>query len=195
MKKAYDRIEWDFLEACLLKFGFCAKWVNWIMQCVSTVTFSVKFNGEPLPYFQPSRGIRQGNLLSPYLFILVANVLSLLMKKAVAHGTIKGIRFNSVCPTLSHLLFADDSIFFLNGTITECQNVASVSSQYCLASGQAVNLNKSGIFFCKDCPPNLRRNMAEELRVPEIGKMGKYLGIPSDWGKQKNKCSLGLLQE
>lgn len=58
MKKAYDRIEWDFLKACMLKMGFCQKWVAWIMHCVTSVSFSVKFNGEPLPYFQPSRGLR-----------------------------------------------------------------------------------------------------------------------------------------
>lgn len=58
MKKANDRVEWDFLEACLLKMGFSEWWVNRVMKRVALVSFSVKFNGEPLPYFQPSRGIR-----------------------------------------------------------------------------------------------------------------------------------------
>jgi len=180
MKKAYDRIEWDFLKACMLKMGFCQQWVSWIMHCVTSVSFSVKFNGESLPDFQPSRGLRQGDPLSPYLFILVANVLSLMMKKVVGQGRVKGIKLNNNCPTLSHLLFADDSIFFLDGKVKECQNLATVLNQYCMATGQAINLNKSGIFFSSSCPQNLRRNMAGELRVPEIDKTGKYLGIPSD---------------
>lgn len=162
--------------------GFCAKWVNWIMQRVTTVTFSIKLNGEPLPFFNPTRGIRQGDPLSPYLFILMANSLSSLMGKALQDGSIKGIRLNRFCPTLTHILFADDSIFFLNGSIKECQNVASILNQYCYASGQAVNLNKSGIFFSRDCPQLLRDNMKRELRVPELDRTGKYLGIPSDWG-------------
>lgn len=122
------------------------------MQCVTTVTFSVIFNGEPLPYFQPSRGLGQGDPSSPYLFNIVTNVFSSLMKQAVDNGTITGIRLNRTCPTLSHLLFANDSIFFMNGTILECQNLAMILNQYCLAARQEINLNKSDIFFNKGCP-------------------------------------------
>lgn len=193
MQKANDRIEWDFLRECLIKMGFCGRWVNWVMQCVSTVSYSIKINGEPMPYFKPTRGIRQGDPLSPYLFILVANVLSLLIKQAVSAGIIRGIKLNHSCPTLSHLLFADDSIFFLHGTIMECQNLAAILHQYCFASGQAINLNKSGIYFSKGYPESLKRNMAYELRVPIIDKTGKYLGIPSDWGGSKKEMFAWIL--
>lgn len=84
-------------------------------------------------------------------------------------------------------LFANDSVFFLDGSLQECQNVAAVINQYCYASGQAINLNKSGIFFSKDCPPSLKENMMRELRVPELERIGKYLGIPSDWGASKKQ--------
>lgn len=193
MQKAYDRLEWDFLQACLRKMGFCEEWVKRVMQCVTTVSYSIKFNGVSLPPFKPTRGIRQGDPLSPYLFIIVANVLSLMIKQAIQSGTLRGIRLNPKCPTLSHLFFADDSIFFLDGTIVECQNLASILHQYCYASGQAINLNKSGIFFSKGCPNRLRRNMAAELRVPEIMKTGKYLRIPSDWGASKKEVFAWIL--
>lgn len=146
-QKAYDRVEWDFLQGCMIRMGFNEKWVGWIMQCVTTVSFSVKLNGEPLPYFRPTRGIRQGDPLSPYLFLLVANCLSFLMENVVANESIKGINLNASCPTLTQLLFVDDSIFFLDGTVMECQNISSILNQYCFATGQVVNLNKSGIFF------------------------------------------------
>lgn len=193
MQKAYDRIEWDFLQACLLKMGFCEEWVKMVMQCVTTVSYNIKINGVSLPYFQPTRGIRQGDPLSPYLFIIVANVLSHMLKQAIQTGTICGIRLNRNCPTLSHLLFANDSIFFFHGTILECQNLASILHQYCYASGQAVNRNKSGIFFTKGCLEQPRRNMAYELRVPIIMKTGKYLGIPSDWGASKKEVFTWIL--
>lgn len=106
MKKAHDRVEWDLSEACLRKLGFDEKWITWVMKCVTSVSFSVKYNGNPLPYFQPSRGLRQGDLSPPHLYIFVANILSFMMKKTVEDGSIEGIKLNFSSPTISHLLFA-----------------------------------------------------------------------------------------
>lgn len=105
------------------------------MQCITTVAYSVKFNGEHLPYFYPSRGLRQGDPLSPYIFILLANILSNLITQAVSIGHLKGIRLNRWCPTLSHLFFADNAIFFLHGCVQECQNLANILNLYCVATG------------------------------------------------------------
>lgn len=80
-------------------------------------------------------GIRQGDPLSPYLFIIVANVLSMLLKKEMENGSIKGIKLNSYYPSPSHLLFADDLILFLESKLVECQNVAMTLHQYCFAFG------------------------------------------------------------
>jgi len=150
----------------MLRLGFNKKWVQWIKHCISSVSFSILLNGEPSNVFTPTRGIRQGDPLSPYLFIIMSNILSTLMNKAVQDGSIKGIRLKPTCPILSHLLFADDAIFFIDGTIKEAQNVSNVLNQYCYVSGQAINLNKSGLFFGRDCPHTLKQNLAAELRVP-----------------------------
>lgn len=115
------------------------------------------------------------------------------MKQAVENGSIKGIRLNRSCPMLSHLLFAYDSIFFMNGSILECQNLAMILNQYCLGAGHEINLNKSSIFFSKGCPQSLKENMARELRVPIIDKTGKYLGISSDWDKSKKQMFAWVL--
>lgn len=185
MKKAYDRVEWDFLNDYFLILGFHPVWVKWVMQCITTVSISIKFNGDQLNYFNPTRGLRQRDPLSPYLFILMANLLSTLISRAIDMGNLKGIKLNRWCPTLSHLLFADDAIFFLDGTAMECQNRANILNQYCLATGQEVNRNKSGIFFSRSCPSTLQNNLALLFRIPVIHKTGKYLGIPSDWGRSK----------
>lgn len=91
--KAYDRVEWDFLEAILRKMGFNEKWINWVMECVSTVSFSVVVNGAKRTCFKPSRGLRQGDPLSPYLFLLVIEVLSKLLHRGLREHHFLGSRF------------------------------------------------------------------------------------------------------
>lgn len=106
----------------------------------------MKVNGEPTEYFLPSRGIHQGDPISPYLFIIVANVLSTLLKKAADDGSIKRIRLNHFCRRYRISSFADDLILFMEGKIVEYQNVVAILNQYCVASGQAINLNNLECF-------------------------------------------------
>lgn len=108
-------------------------------------------------------------------------------------GSLTGIQLNQWCPTLSHLFFADDAVFFLNGTLLECQNLSNILNQYCLASGQMINRNKSGVFCSPCCPTSLQENLAGALRVPILQRCGKYLGIPTDWGRSKKDMFSWLL--
>ena len=82
MSKAYDGMEWGFLERVMIRMGFERRWINLMMMCVRTTSYSVLLNGEPKRYIKPSRGIRQGGPLSPYLFLLCAEGLSALLRKA-----------------------------------------------------------------------------------------------------------------
>jgi len=84
-------------------------------------------------------------------------------------------------------------VFFLDGTLLECQNLSNILNQYCLASGQTINRNKSRIFFSPSCPISLQENLARELRVPVLQRCGKYLGIPTDWGRSKRDMFTWLL--
>ena len=108
MAKAYDRVEWSYLRAIMTKLGFAKEWINRVMCCVETVSFSVRVNGNFSEVFKPSRGIRQGDPISPYLFLLCGEGFSCMLRNYGAGYLSKGIRVGIHCPWISHLLFADD---------------------------------------------------------------------------------------
>ena len=86
MSKAYNRVEWSFLRDIMNQMGFNDRWVALVMECVTTVTYSLLVNGEPQGNIKPSRGIRQGNPLSPYLFMLCSEGLNRLIQRAANLG-------------------------------------------------------------------------------------------------------------
>ena len=139
MSKAYDRLEWDFIKLVLQRLGFHPKVVRWIVQCVSTVTYSFLINGSPRGRVTPSCGIRQGDPLSPYLFILCSEVLSGLCNKAQEEGSLKGIRVARGTPRLNHLLFADDTMFFLRASKENADALSKLLKRYEEASGQYIS--------------------------------------------------------
>jgi hypothetical protein len=128
LSKAYDRVGWGYLKLLLEKLGFHSKWVQWIMTCVSTVRYTVRFNGVPLAPFAPSRGVRQGDPLSPYLFLLVADGLSLILNHFEELGRLEGLKVCRRAPSISHLLFADDSLLFFRATAEQARQVRSAIS-------------------------------------------------------------------
>ena len=120
MSKAYDRVEWVFLEKIMLRMGFSQSWVSLISGCVRSVTYSILLNGQPHGFITPERGLRQGDPLSPYLFLLITEGLHALLAKAEMDGALRGVSICAAGPKISHLLFADDSLVFCRATISEC---------------------------------------------------------------------------
>jgi hypothetical protein len=117
MAKAYDRVDWRFLEGVLAKLGFHSQWIRWVMVCVNTVCYSIHFNGHMLDPFTPTRGIRQGDPLSPYLFLFVADGLSCLIRKEIENNALHELHICRRAPGISRLLFADDRLLFFEATI------------------------------------------------------------------------------
>ena len=128
--KAYDRVDWHFLKSMLGALGFALMWINWIMTCVTTVKFAMRLNGQLLETFSPSCGLRQGDPLSPYLFLFVAEALSLLLQNACVSGTLKEFRLNKNAPGISHLLFTDDSLLFFKGSIDQALTIKNILNMY-----------------------------------------------------------------
>ncbi|XP_050233384.1 uncharacterized protein LOC126681873 [Mercurialis annua] len=186
MSKAYDRIEWHFLRAIMLKFGFHEKWVQLVMACVTTVSYTFLVNGRELGPLIPSRGLRQGDPLSPYLFIMCAEGLSAIFSKYVSQQLIHGCRIARTAPILSHLFFADDILIFFRATTAECLKVNECLHLYQLASGQTVNLSKSSIQFSKNTTAPIRSLITSTLGVSDATGSGSfYLGLPTCIGRSK----------
>ena len=136
MTKAYDRVEWKFLEGIMLKLGFTERWVHLIMACVTYVSYSTTINGSQGGSFYPTKGLRHGDPLSPYLFLFFAEGLVSLMKDASCRGKIKGVRATKGGPKVAHLFVADDSLFFCRAKENECREMLNILDLYRRALGQ-----------------------------------------------------------
>ncbi|CAL1366863.1 unnamed protein product [Linum trigynum] len=178
MEKAYDRVEWPFLLAVLDKMGFNSIWQGWVHECLRSATFSVLMNGTPSGFFGSSRGLRQGDPLSPLLFVLCTEGFAALLRKAISEKKLEGVKVAPCAPRISHLFFADDSYLFLRGSLQECENLIVVLNEYEELSGQRVNLEKSAVCFSKNVALADQEFLATILGVGAVGVHDKYLGLP-----------------
>ena len=136
ISKAYDRVEWLYMEKLMKKMEFCEAWVKLMMGCISTTTYSILINWEPQGNIVPTRGLRQGDPLSPYLFLLGTECFHGLLKKAKDRGEIKGVSISHNDPKLTHLFFADNSLIFCKAKKNDCQKLLEILNTYERATGQ-----------------------------------------------------------
>ncbi|RVX09019.1 LINE-1 reverse transcriptase-like [Vitis vinifera] len=179
IEKAYDSINWNFLMKVMRKMGFGDRWMEWIGWCISTASFSIMVNGVPAGYFPNSRGLRQGDPLSPYLFVLGMEVLSAMLRRAVDGGFISGCNIQGrggMELNVSHLLFADDTIIFCEARQDHITYLSWILVWFEAASGLRINLAKSEVI-----PVGEVEDI--EMLAVELGcKVGTlpsvYLGLP-----------------
>jgi hypothetical protein len=148
MEKAYDHVNWNFLLYLLRRCGFGEKWCMWIKQCISTARFSVLINGTPSGYFSSSRGVRQGDPLSPFLFVLVMEAFSRMIGALTSRGLISGFSVGSNDQSrvvVSHLLFADDILVFCGADESQIRHIGALLVCFEAVSGLKVNLFKSDL--------------------------------------------------
>ncbi|XP_071933842.1 secreted RxLR effector protein 78-like [Coffea arabica] len=120
MMKAFDRVSWEFLSRLLLRFGFHPHIVAFVLNNLRSSWFSVLINGKPHGFFQASRGVKQGDPLSPILFILVSKALSRGLSSLLSLEKLKAYAQSRGTVTISHLTFADDIVIFTRGIANQC---------------------------------------------------------------------------
>ena len=146
IEKAYDHVNWEALLDLLKRMGFGVRWCRWIRTCISTVQFSVLFNESPADFFGSSRGLRQGDPLSPMLFLVMIEVFNKMMKRAEGAGLLRGFRAAGRPGGgvgVSHLLFADDTILFCNANEEQILHIRMLLLCFQAVTGLKVNALKS----------------------------------------------------
>ena len=146
IRKAFDTVCWDFVIKVLEAQQFPPMFITWITECISSPRFSVAINGELAGFFKGKKGLRQGDSISPYLFIMLMEVLSRLLDRAESQGS---YRLHPLCssPKLTHLLFADDLLVFSDGSQSSTEGIKAVMHQFKEWSGLDTNEAKTEIFY------------------------------------------------
>lgn len=170
MSKAYDRVEWGYLKAILARLGFAEKLVNLIMTCVTSVRYQISYGGQEFGRIVPGRGLRQGDPLSPYLFIICTEGFSALLNYYEQRRLISGVCVARGAPRISHMFFADDSYIYCKASLKEAGHVREILKSFEKASGQKVNFDKSSIFFSPNTDIFTRDSICGELGIHEADK-------------------------
>ena len=185
MSKAFDRVEWIFVEKVMRKMGFDENWINLVMKCISSVSYSVIINGTTYGNIIPTRGFRQGDPLSPFLFLLCAEGFSAQIHDVAQNNQLHGISICRGAPKITHLFFAYDSLLFCRANGNECSKLKETLSLYESALGQKINIDKSSIFFSPNTSQELKDDIINILGSMHYSNHTKYLGLPSIIGRSK----------
>ncbi|GJR04765.1 putative reverse transcriptase domain, reverse transcriptase zinc-binding domain protein [Tanacetum coccineum] len=176
IQKAYDTVDWKFLHEVLVGFGFHPRMFGWIMECVTSTSFSLSINGYLHGYFKGKRGLRQGDPMSPYLFTLVMDVLMLMLKRRARDSDFSYHRYCSKFYIIN-LCFADDLFLFAHGDENLARVIMDSLEEFKNASGLTPSLPKSTAYFC-NVLNHVKLGILNVLPFEEGKLPVKYLGVP-----------------
>ncbi|CAK9151349.1 unnamed protein product [Ilex paraguariensis] len=147
--KAFDMVDWDFVIFTLKRFNFPSNMISWIQASITTPRFSINLNGELVGFFPSKRGIRQGDPLSPYLFFLIMEVFTHILKAEIA--TLDSFKYHWRCKRqkLVQLCFADDLFLFCHGSLPSVVVLKKALDTFQSLSGLSANAIKSEIFISR----------------------------------------------
>jgi hypothetical protein len=194
LAKAYDKIIWHYMAKTLEVFVFDQHWINWNITLVSMTSFLLLINGAPTKPFYPSRGIKQGDTMSPFLFIIMMEGLRRSIKHATATSEIKGLKPFENCPTSTHQQFIDDTLLHGTPMVKEVKDYKKILEYFREASGEEINHSKSMIYVF-NTNLTIQRNLANILGFEHKTLPMKYLGIPLKDRACKNSMWEGVISK
>ncbi|XP_056690367.1 uncharacterized protein [Spinacia oleracea] len=178
LEKAYDRLEWNFIRFCLARKGFDRNSTDLILNCIASPATSIIVNGKPSPSFKTTRGIRQGDPISPYVFIICMEYLADMISEAASKENWKPFYLKRNGIPITHLMFADDLLLFGDTSAKTLSGMKEVLRNFWDCSGQKMNNSKSKIYFSKHTPQNQKDLFCNTLEVQPSPDLGTYLGFP-----------------
>ena len=178
LEKAYDKLEWSFIKDILIRFNLSRKLIDLIMSCIFSVSTSLLFNEGALEHFLPVRGIRQGDPLSPYIFIMCMDYLGQLIQERYEDKSWILVKASWRGLAFSHLFFADDLVLFAKTNMENCLVIREVLDEFCSQSEQTINEAKSMVFFSPNVDQSDREALSDILGFQSTPNLGKYLDFP-----------------
>ena len=194
LSKAYDSLEWGFIRDTLYGFSFPNSLISLIMDCICSPAISLIWNGEVTKAFLPSRGIRQGDPLSPYIFVLCMERVSIMINEKINEGNWRPIKLSQDLG-VSHIFYADDVFLFGQASCSNGKVILDVLEEFGKLSGLRVNVTKSLVIFPPKMNHQKRRILAEFLSIKEATSFGKYLGCNILPNKLRRGDYDGLLEK
>lgn len=181
LEKAYEKLRWSFIEETLQKFGMQCGLINLIMSCLQETSVVVIWNGSICDSFQPTRGVRQGCPLSPYIFVMCMEQLAGMIDEKVQDRSWTSIRVSRRGIGLSHLFYVDGLILMGEAFVVQTRVIVQCLQVFSEASGEVINPEKSKLFFLKNTSWGLRRQIRTECGIPMTAIWGNIQGALCTW--------------
>ncbi|KAJ4767870.1 RNA-directed DNA polymerase (reverse transcriptase)-related family protein [Rhynchospora pubera] len=195
VSKAFDKIEWDFLAKAMIYLNVPLNMVNLMLSCYRRAQVSLTINGKRDGFIIPTRGLRQGCPMSPYVFIMAMEMLSRLMSKTQREGNLKGIKLAHSSPVIMHIMYADDLVIFGDAHQREIDTINSLLNHFGKASGLKMNPEKSTFWASRACDQAAVHRVMNNLQASVAEGEDKYLGAVIEGGRSGMKTGKMLLEK